>query len=131
MLFFIILWFTWLQTTFYDIRFTNDSLYERIIRSMHFAVMLGFASVSTNWNPLDASLPRARNNLMSMSLTLMASRIALGIQYGVASFYASRYLEKGFLALMIHTVTMFSAAVCYLGVSEPFLYYRGILLIRR
>lgn len=114
-LFFIILWFTWLQTTLYDIRFTNDSLYERVIRSIHFAVMIGLASVSTSWDPLDPSLPKAGNNLMSMSLTLMASRLALGIQYGVASIYAFRLFKKGILPLMIHTLVMFLAAGAYLG----------------
>ena len=117
-LFFIILWFTWLQTTFYDIRFTNDSLYERVIRAIHFAVMVGFASVSTNWNPLDPSLPKASDNVMSMSLTLMGSRLALGIQYGVASIYAFKLLKKGIVPLLIHTVVMFGAAGAYLAVSE-------------
>lgn len=114
-LFFIILWFTWLQTTLYDIRFTNDSLYERVIRAIHFAVMIGLASVSTSWDPLDQTLPKATNNLMSMSLTLMASRLALGIQYGVASIYAFRLFKKGILPLMIHTLVMLFAAAAYLG----------------
>ena len=117
-LFFVILWFTWLQTTFYDIRFTNDSFYERVIRSIHFAVMIGFASASTNWNPIDPSFTKAKDNVMSMSLTLAASRFALGIQYGVASGYAFRDFKKGILPLIIHTLTMLGAAGGYLGGSE-------------
>ncbi|KAA8892620.1 bacterial low temperature requirement A protein-domain-containing protein [Sphaerosporella brunnea] len=137
-LFFILLWFTWLQTTLYDIRFTSDSLYERVIRSVHFAVMIAFASVSTSWNPLDPSLPSARNNLMSMSLTLMASRIALGIQYAVATVYASKTFKKGILPLVIHSVTMFAAGFAYLGLyftfqgspaPKTYIAWYGIILI--
>lgn len=120
MLFFVILWFTWLQTTLYDIRFTNDSVFERLIRSIHFAVMIGFASVGSYWNPLDPTRVKAYNNLMSMSLTLMASRMALGVQYAVASGYAwhhRRKLTKGVVPLVLHTVTMFAAGLAYLGVS--------------
>ncbi|KAF8418749.1 bacterial low temperature requirement A protein-domain-containing protein [Tirmania nivea] len=120
-LFFIILWFTWLQTTLYDIRFTNDSLYERLVRSIHFAVMIAFASVSTSWDPLDSADYKNKNNLMSMSLTLMSSRLALGIQYGVATFYALKKHRNGVLPLLIHTVTMVGAACAYLGLYFSFL----------
>ena len=53
---------------------------------------------------------------MSMSLTLMCSRLALGIQYGVATCYAFRH-KHGVLPLLIHTGTMIGAACAYLGVS--------------
>lgn len=119
-LFFIILWFTWLQTTLYDIRFTNDSLYERVVRGIHFAVMIALASVSTSWNPLDSGDSKNKNNLMSMSLTLMCSRLALGLQYGVTTFYAFRH-NYGILPLLIHTVTMVCAAGAYLGLHFDFL----------
>lgn len=39
-LFFIILWFTWFQTSLYDIRFSVDSFYERVIKAIHFLVMM-------------------------------------------------------------------------------------------
>ncbi|RPB19771.1 hypothetical protein L211DRAFT_852886 [Terfezia boudieri ATCC MYA-4762] len=108
------------RTTLYDIRFTNDSLYERLVRLIHFAVMIAFASVSTSWNPLDAENAKNKENLMSMSLTLMCSRLALGIQYGVATFYAFRY-KHGILPLLIHTVTMVGAGCVYLGLYFSFL----------
>lgn len=119
-LFFIILWFTWLQTTLYDIRFTNDSLYERVVRGIHFAVMIALASVSTSWNPMDSGYYKNKSNLMSMSLTLMCSRFALGLQYGVTTFYAFRH-NYGILPLLIHTVTMVCAAGAYLGLYFDFL----------
>jgi hypothetical protein len=52
-----------------------------------------------------------------MSLTLMASRLALSIQYGVAMAYAWRDFKHGVLPLVIHSVTMLAAGAAYLGVS--------------
>ena len=117
-LFFIILWFTWLQTSLYDIRFSVDSFYERIIRSIHFAVMIGFASVSTSWDPMNPSGERSASNLQSMSLTLMASRFALGIQYAVTMIYALKH-KKAAAPFAIHSFVMFGAGLIYMGVSEP------------
>lgn len=113
--FFIILWFSWLQTTLYDIRFSVDSVYERCMKAIHFAVMIGFASVSTNWNPMDTTLPSTVANLQFMAITLMASRFTLGIQYGVAAGYARR-VNKGMLPLILHSAMMFIAGAVYLGV---------------
>ncbi|KAA8906713.1 bacterial low temperature requirement A protein-domain-containing protein [Sphaerosporella brunnea] len=118
-LFFIILWFTWLQTTLYDIRFSVDSVYERVIKCVHFAVMIGFASTSLAWNPLDPTYKGALVNLRSMSLTLMASRFALSIQYGVAAFYGFKR-RKGHVPLLVHSTVMFVAALGYLGLYFSF-----------
>ncbi|KAF8251473.1 hypothetical protein K440DRAFT_668915 [Wilcoxina mikolae CBS 423.85] len=115
-LFFIILWFTWLQTSLYDIRFSVDSFYERLIKSIHFAVMIGFASVSTSWDPLGPTDYRTASNLQTMSLTLMASRFALGIQYAVAMIYAKKN-KKPVTPFAIHSLVMGAAGLIYMGVS--------------
>jgi len=115
-LFFIILWFTWLQTTLYDIRFSVDSVYERTVKLVHFGVMIGFAATTLAWNPLDPSLTTHMMNLKSMCVTLMASRWALGVQYGVAAYYSKRY-RKGTTPLVIHSVVMLLCGFGYLAVS--------------
>lgn len=117
-LFFTILWFSWLQTTLYDIRFSVDSVYERVMKAIHFFVMMGFASVSTNWNPMDTTLPSTAANLQFMAIVLMTSRLGLGIQYGVAAFYARR-VNRGVLPLILHSAAMFVAGFVYLGVRLP------------
>lgn len=115
-LFFIILWFTWLQTTLYDIRFAVDSVYERAAKIVHFGVMIGFAATTLAWNPLDPKLPNAVINLRAMGLTLVASRFAFGLQYGVAAGFSFKHQRKGLIPLIIHSVSMFGAAGGYLGV---------------
>jgi len=41
--FFCVLWFTWYQVGLYDVRFSMDSLFERIAKALQFGVMIGFA----------------------------------------------------------------------------------------
>lgn len=118
-LFFIILWFTWLQTTLYDIRFSVDSVYERTVKLVHFAVMIGFAATTLAWNPLEPSPKTHMMNLKSMSVTLMASRWALGVQYGVAAYYSKRY-RKGTTPLIIHSAVMLLCGFGYLALWFSF-----------
>ena len=40
--FFTLLWFTWLSTTLYDVRFTTDSVVERLFKCVHFGIMIAF-----------------------------------------------------------------------------------------
>jgi hypothetical protein len=39
------MWFTWLSTILYDVRFVADSVYNRICKLIHFGVMAGFVSI--------------------------------------------------------------------------------------
>lgn len=109
-----ILWFTWLQVTLYDVRFAVDSVYERVCKAVHFGVMVGFASVSTTWNPFDPDIDTV-DALKQMTIILLISRVMLGIQYMVVMLYAWRY-EKTKIPLLIHTMVMFLSAIVYLGV---------------
>jgi hypothetical protein len=48
--FFCILWFTWCQTSLFDIRFVADSWLERIAKACHLGVMVGLAVVGPNYD---------------------------------------------------------------------------------
>lgn len=96
-----------------------DSVYERVCKSIHFAVMACFSSVSTTWDPFSPDDSVTAKALKTMSLTLMFSRFVIGIQYFVVmGFGWSISKKKVVVPLAIHgTVMMISAAV-YLGVSN-------------
>lgn len=49
--FFCILWFTWYHVGLYNIRFSVDSIFERVMKAIQFLVMIAFASVGPNFNP--------------------------------------------------------------------------------
>ncbi|KAI5840824.1 bacterial low temperature requirement A protein-domain-containing protein [Morchella snyderi] len=118
-LFFIILWFTWLHVTLLDVRFSVDSVYERICKAMHFAVMAAFSSVSTDWDPFSPDDVYSVRSLRTMTLTLMFSRIVLGIQYVVIMVYG-RSRKKAVVPTAIHAVVMFISAGVYLGMFWGF-----------
>ncbi|KAE8852357.1 hypothetical protein HRS9122_02644 [Pyrenophora teres f. teres] len=49
--FFALLWLTWYSNALYDVRFSSDSLFERMAKALHFGVMVGFAVVGPAWEP--------------------------------------------------------------------------------
>ena len=119
-MFFIILWFTWLHVTLLDVRYSVDSVYERVCKSIHFIVMAGFSSVSTTWNPLSPTDQHTIQALKTMTLALMFSRFVLMVQYFVVMLFA-RAKGKYMLPLALHALVMGIAGGTYLGVGHvPF-----------
>lgn len=79
--FFTLLWFTWLQTILYDVRFSSDSFFHQAHKAISCAVMLAFVSCAAVYDTSNVALTHA--GLKYMSFVLMASRLALFIQYGI------------------------------------------------
>jgi hypothetical protein len=79
--FFSLLWLTWYQVSLYDVRFSADSVFERVAKAIHFGVMVGFAVIGPQWKPGqeigDYKIYKA------FGLMLMVSRLTLFCQYGV------------------------------------------------
>jgi len=48
--FFCVLWFTWCQTSLYDVRFMADSWLERIAKACHLGVMVGLSIIGPNYD---------------------------------------------------------------------------------
>ncbi|KAK7953081.1 hypothetical protein PG988_013775 [Apiospora saccharicola] len=49
--FLCILWFTWFVVCMFDVRFMTDSIFDRIIRIVQFASMVGFTLVLSRFDP--------------------------------------------------------------------------------
>lgn len=49
--FFAIIWSTWFQVTLHDVRFSRDSVYERICKVIQMIVFVGFALVGSKFQP--------------------------------------------------------------------------------
>ena len=113
--YFALLWFTWLQVALFDIRFGYDSAFERVCKAAQFGVMVGLA-VEGGFYDLDAySAPPFR----TISFILMASRIVLTIQYGVALLWLKGW-KKAQFPLLVHVGTMFTSAMIFLGLAFVF-----------
>jgi hypothetical protein len=89
--FFCVLWFTWYQVSLYDVRFSVDSIFERICKALHFGVMVGFAVTGPQYetNAEGYWVGTCR----SLSLILMVSRIVLCVQY-FSTFWHTRKYDK-------------------------------------
>jgi low temperature requirement protein LtrA len=110
--FFTILWFTWLETSLFDVRFATDSVFNRVCKAVSFGVMTGFAITGAIYDT--ANVAENVKAFRALSLILMVSRLVLVLQYGVVLWYVRSY-KRTFLPLASTMGTLFIAAMVYLG----------------
>ncbi|KAH7392951.1 hypothetical protein BKA66DRAFT_411624 [Pyrenochaeta sp. MPI-SDFR-AT-0127] len=133
--FFSLLWLTWYQVSLYDVRFSTDSVFERIAKAVHFGVMVGFAVIGPQWKPgqehNDYKIYRA------FGLILMVSRLTLTAQYGVTLWYTKKF-KKTLIPLVLVMGMSLIAAIIYGALTTAFpntkydaagCIWRGIIVI--
>lgn len=107
----------------FDVRFSNDSVFERLCKALQFGIMTGFAVVGPNyktgWEERSPEAAAALSAFQILSLILMASRLILATQYGAAYFWLSGY-KKAHLPILAHIGTLFISAMIYLGLYFGF-----------
>jgi low temperature requirement protein LtrA len=110
--FFTILWFTWLETSLFDVRFAVDSVFNRLCKAVSFGVMTGFAVTGAIYDT--ANVGENVKAFRALSIILMVSRIALTAQYGVVFFFVKGY-RKTWAPLLSTMATLFVSAMIFLG----------------
>lgn len=110
--FFTLLWFTWLQTSLFDVRFASDSFFDRVCKAISFGVMTGFAITGAIYDT--TNIEDNVKAFRAMSIILMISRLALITQYGVVLWYIRKY-RNTFIPLLATMASLFVAAVIFLG----------------
>jgi hypothetical protein len=113
------MWFTWLQTSLFDVRFAADSFYQRACKLVAFGIFTGFAIVGPIFNTTEGF--QDAKAFKAMSLILMVSRLALVVQYAVVLWYV-RGCKKVFVPLLLHVGILFIAAMAFLGLAFSFKY---------
>ena len=110
--FFTILWFTWLETSLFDVRFATDSVFNRVCKAISFGVMTGFAICGAIYDTTNVA--ENLKAFRALALILMVSRLALVVQYGVVLWYVRNYRKT--LAPLLSTMgTLFISAMIFLG----------------
>lgn len=99
----------------YDVRFSTDSIFERIAHACHFGVMVGLAVIGPQFNTDNVNW----GALQQLSLILMASRVILIFQYSSTLYFSWRYRTTR-LPLMSVLVSLALAVIMYLGISFAF-----------
>lgn len=110
-----IIWFTWLQVTLFDIRFAQDSVFERTCKALQLAVMIGFASAGTRFTT------RVRDEnlwaFQSLSLMLAGSRILLATQYTIILAFMYQPMKVSAKGVTYTAMVFWAATICYLAVG--------------
>jgi hypothetical protein len=110
--FFTILWFTWLETSLFDVRFSSDSVFNRVCKAISFGVMTGFAGCGAIYDT--THIAENVKAFRTMSIILMVSRLTLVAQYAVVLWYVKGY-KKTFRPLSATMASLFIPAVVFLG----------------
>lgn len=110
--FFTILWFTWLETSLFDVRFATDSIFNRFCKAISFGVMTGFAICGAIYDTQNVG--ENVKAFRALSIILMVSRLALVLQYGVVLFYVHKW-SKTILPMLSTMICLFISAMIFLG----------------
>ncbi|PGG99446.1 hypothetical protein AJ79_08520 [Helicocarpus griseus UAMH5409] len=106
-----IIWFTWLQIMLFDIRFAQDSIFERLCKALQLATMVGFASTGSGF----ATRIRDENIWAFRSLTILlaCSRFLLSIEYSIAASFLYGKMEQASQRLLMIVVLFIATATIY------------------
>ncbi|EER41422.1 conserved hypothetical protein [Histoplasma capsulatum var. duboisii H88] len=109
-----LLWFVWVQTTFFDLRFYTDSVLSRLFKILHLGVVGGFTILGPNF---DSSSPTTTTNqYQNTSFVLMSSRVILVLQYGSILWYIRGY-KRAVLPILMVIGALFVTAMSYMGLA--------------
>lgn len=115
--FFCVLWFTWYQVSLHDVRFSTDSIFERVCKALHFGTMVGFAVMGPQWKPGEET--NDYSTFKAFSLILMVSRLVLVVQYG-CTLYFTRNHRSVRLPLLLVMGSYIVAAILYGALTAAF-----------
>ncbi|EDN06175.1 conserved hypothetical protein [Histoplasma mississippiense (nom. inval.)] len=113
-----IIWFTWFQVSLFDIRFAQDSIFERICKALQLATMVGFASTGSGF----ATQVRDENvwAFLSLSILLACSRLLLSVEYSIASIFLYGTMQVASKRLLFIVAVFIGTGVTYTGLYFVF-----------
>src|ERR1700750_597322 len=83
------MWFTWLSTTIYDVRFSTDSILNRLCKAVHFGIMTAFVFAGPVFDAYDKA-DDVRSS-KSFALVVAFSGAILALQYSLVMWQSRRY----------------------------------------
>jgi hypothetical protein len=116
--FFAFLWITWYYLALFDLRFSTDSIFERVAKALHIGVIIGFAVVCPTW-PSDKRY--ITKSYKMISFLIMASRLVLASQYAVALFFWRKLRLHTSLPLALTCMVYIISGVLYGSMTPMFM----------
>ncbi|KAF2127677.1 hypothetical protein P153DRAFT_295027 [Dothidotthia symphoricarpi CBS 119687] len=108
---FTLLWFTWLSTTLFDVRFNIDCVWNRLHKAIQFGVFAGFVFAGPVYDKYSKS--GVSKSYKDFAIVLIVSRVAISVQYAVV-MWQGRLFKSTLLPLGLSTLVHISAAVGYM-----------------
>lgn len=107
---FTLLWFTWLSTTLFDVRFGIDCVWNRLHKAIQFGVFTGFVFAGPVFDKYNNSYDA--ESYRHFATVLLVSRACIAIQYGVV-MWQGRMFRQTLLPLGLSTAVHLAAAAAY------------------
>jgi hypothetical protein len=110
--FFTILWWSWLQTVMFDVRFGVDSIYDRVFKAITLTVTMGFMLGGSTWDI--TKVQENKKGFKFMAAALAIARFQLFIQYAIVAICARKY-KRTLVPLILTAGTMLASAAAFLA----------------
>lgn len=107
---FTLLWFTWLNTTLFDARFSIDCVWTRLHKAIQFGVFTGFVFAGPVFDKYNNSYDN--ESYRQFAIVLVVSRACIAVQYAVV-MWQGRGFRQTVLPLALSTAVYVAAAVAY------------------
>jgi hypothetical protein len=107
---FTLLWFTWLSTTLFDVRFGIDCVWNRLHKAIQFGVFTGFVFAGPVFDQYNNSYDG--ESYKHFAVVLVVSRCCIAVQYAVV-MWQGRMFRQTLLPLALSTAIHLVAAVSY------------------
>jgi hypothetical protein len=104
------LWFNWLCTTLFDVRFSIDSVWNRVHKAIQFGVFTGFVFAGPIFDKYSNS--RDEMAFKNFAVVLVVSRVAIALQYAMV-MWQGRMFKQTLLPLALNTGVHVLAAIGY------------------
>lgn len=108
---FTLLWFTWLSSILFDVRFVTDSVFARICKLVHFGVMAGFTFAGPVFDNTDKV--EDQRYYKAFAIVMFVSRITIAVQY-IVVMIQSRMVKKALLPLGLTAGVYIATATVFL-----------------
>mgnify|MGYP004501123859 CR=1 FL=1 len=107
---FTLLWFTWLSTTLFDVRFGIDCVWNRLHKAVQFGVFTGFVFAGPVFDKYNESYDD--ESYRHFAIVLVVSRACIAVQYAVV-LWQGRMFRQTLLPLALSTAIYVAASVAY------------------
>ncbi len=116
---FILLWSTWFQITIFDVRFAQDSVYERFCKLYQFMAFVVLAAVGATFDPAGKDADLHYRIYQALTIVLGITRLFLAMQYLVVACFVVPQYRKLLLPFILMIGIFIASGATLIAVRLP------------